>query len=201
MTNITTKRGTAEMSKVKDIASIVDSDRLPELKQMDEYLEVVNLTPPDDWLQKHPMAANTKYLPIGRIETMLTKLFQEWKVEVLREGQMLNSVYCVVRLHYKHPISGWTYQDGIAAVPVKTKKGEDPSNLSAILNDAIQTGLPAAESFAIKDAAEKIGKIFGKDINRKETFDFTPSYNKEKDRTSASIQNSIAKARNENSKD
>jgi len=25
---------------------------------------------------------------------------------------------------------------------------------------------PAAESYAVKDAAEKIGKIFGKDLNR-----------------------------------
>ena len=27
---------------------------------------------------------------------------------------------------------------------------------------------PSAESFAIKDAAEKLGKIFGKDLNRKD---------------------------------
>jgi hypothetical protein len=27
---------------------------------------------------------------------------------------------------------------------------------------------PAAESYAVKDAAEKIGKIFGKDLNRKD---------------------------------
>lgn len=28
--------------------------------------------------------------------------------------------------------------------------------------------LPGAESYAIKDAAEKIGRVFGKDLNRKE---------------------------------
>jgi len=38
------------------------------------------------------------------------------------------------------------------------------------------TGLPAAESFAIKDAAEKIGRLFGKDLNRKDVAGFTPSY-------------------------
>jgi hypothetical protein len=34
---------------------------------------------------------------------------------------------------------------------------------------------PAAESYALKDAAEKLGRIFGKDINRKDTIDITPS--------------------------
>ena len=33
---------------------------------------------------------------------------------------------------------------------------------------AIQMWAPSAESFAIKDAAEKLGKIFGKDLNRKD---------------------------------
>jgi hypothetical protein len=28
--------------------------------------------------------------------------------------------------------------------------------------------VPAAESYAVKDAAEKIGRIFGKDLNRKD---------------------------------
>jgi len=31
---------------------------------------------------------------------------------------------------------------------------------------AIQMGAPAAESLAVKDAAEKIGRIFGRDVNR-----------------------------------
>ena len=32
---------------------------------------------------------------------------------------------------------------------------------------------PAAESYAFKDAAEKIGKLFGKDINRATHIDYT----------------------------
>ena len=31
---------------------------------------------------------------------------------------------------------------------------------------------PAAESYAIKDAAEKLGKIFGKDLNRKDVIGY-----------------------------
>lgn len=33
-------------------------------------------------------------------------------------------------------------------------------------------GTPAAESYAIKDAAEKIGKLFGKDMNRADQINY-----------------------------
>ena len=33
-------------------------------------------------------------------------------------------------------------------------------------------GAPAAESYAVKDAAEKIGKLFGKDLNRKDNINY-----------------------------
>jgi len=37
---------------------------------------------------------------------------------------------------------------------------------NATKNDAVMKAAPAAESYAVKDAAEKIGKLFGKDMNR-----------------------------------
>lgn len=40
--------------------------------------------------------------------------------------------------------------------------------------DGVQKALPAAKAYAIKDAAEEFGKIFGRDLNRKDTFnDYT----------------------------
>src|SRR5690606_33074060 len=91
--------------------------------------------------------------------------------------QLAQSLFVTVRLHYKDPIDGeWRWQDGTGAAPLKTKAGSTAADLNAILNDAVMTGLPAAESFAVKDAAEKIGRLFGKDLNRKDVAGFTPSY-------------------------
>lgn len=166
------------MAETQALATIVDDGKLMEFVEIDKYLAVVNQAPPQQLVKDHPMAKGVKYVPIDKVEMMLTKLFQQWKVEVLREGQMLNSIYTTVRLHYKHPITGdWTYQDGVGAVPIQTDAGKSPSDLAAIKNDAIMKALPAAESYAIKDAAEKIGKVFGRDLNRKDTLDFKPSYN------------------------
>lgn len=89
---------------------------------------------------------------------------------------MLNAIYVTIRLHYKHPISGWLFQDGTGAVPIRVDKGKTASSLEFIKSDAISTGLPAAVSFAIKDAADRIGNIFGGNLNRKDTLDFSPMY-------------------------
>jgi hypothetical protein len=158
------------------LIKLIESDELLKVVKIDDFLSIVNHEPPASFIKLHPFAKNVKYIPIDKVELLLTKLFQEWKVELLREGQLLNSVYVTVRLHYKHPVTGWTWQDGTGAAPIKTKKDASASDLAAILNDAIVTGLPAAESFAVKDAAEKIGKVFGKDLNRKDVLGFTPSY-------------------------
>lgn len=164
------------MSK-SELAKLVDDTQLPELQKVDKFVAFINQEPPAEWLEDHPMAKGVKYLPIGKTELLLDKIFQQWRVEILREGQLLNSIYCTVRLHYKHPVtSEWTFQDGTGAVPAKTDKDARASDMTAIKSDAVATGLPAAKSFAIKDAADHIGKIFGRDVNRKGNLVFSGSY-------------------------
>lgn len=162
----------------KSLAKIVgDIGELSEFVANDEFLAVVNQEPPKAFIKDHPLAKGVKYIPIDKVEMMLTKIFQTWYVDVLKTGQLLNSVEVTIRLHYKHPITQeWLHQDGVGASPIQVDKGENASNLSAIKNNAIMLALPAAKSFAIKDAAENIGKVFGRDLNRKDTMAFSPSY-------------------------
>jgi hypothetical protein len=134
---------------------------------------LLNQPVPSKWVKDHPMAAGVKYLPIDKVEFMLTRIFQEWKVEVVNYAALFQSVSVHVRLHYKNPITGeWLYQDGLGAVAVQTDKGASAADLSKIKSDAIMKALPAAESYAIKDAAEKLGTIFGKNLNRKDAISF-----------------------------
>lgn len=143
----------------------------------DQFNLLVNTEPPASWVKVNPYAGNTKYLPIDKVEMLMTKIFQHWKVEVLREGALFNSVYCTVRLHYKHPLSGeWMSHDGVGAVGVQTDAGAAASNVGAIKQNAIMMALPAAKSYAIKDAAENIGRIFGSNLNRKDVLPFSTSY-------------------------
>lgn len=162
----------------KSLAKIVgDLGDLTTFLAEDEFLSVVNQEPPKQFVKDHPLAKGVKYIPIDRVELMLTKIFQQWRVEITSSGQLLNSVFVNVRLHYKHPISKeWTFQDGTGAMAIQTDQGKTAADLAAIKSNAIMLALPAAKSYAIKDAAENIGKVFGRDINRKDTMAFKPSY-------------------------
>lgn len=143
----------------------------------DQLNLLLNQPVPAAWVKDHPFAKNVKYIPIEKVEFLLTRIFQEWRVEILAEGALFNSVYVKVRLHYKNPLTGeWSYHDGVGAVDVQTAKGESAADLSKIVANACMKALPAAESYAIKDAAEKLGELFGKNLNRKETMAFTGAY-------------------------
>jgi hypothetical protein len=164
----------------KNLPALVDlyNDKVV-LSQQNDLNVLLNADPKKDWLKEHPIAkveiiengqkrkVPVRYIPIERIEWLLTNIFISWKVEVLREGLIANSVYVAVRLHYRNPITGeWESQDGLGAQPLQTDSGAGATDWQKIKSGAVQIALPAAESYAQKDAAEKLGKLFGKDLNR-----------------------------------
>lgn len=128
---------------------------------------LLNQEPKKSWVHLHPTAKNVKYIPIERIEYLLTSIYKTWNVEVKTIQLIANSVVVTIRLFYKNPITGeLNFQDGVGAMPLQTDKGAGAIEFEKIKNDAVMKAAPAAESYAIKDAAEKLGKIFGKDLNR-----------------------------------
>lgn len=128
------------------------------------------------------MASNVKYIPIGIIETMMQRIFWQVKIEIKDFKQIANSVCVNVRVHYLNPVTNeWEYQDGLGASPIQIKKESKSAIEFALMQtNAIQLALPAAESYAIKDACEHIGALFGRDLNRKEFMEYSDIYPEEK---------------------
>lgn len=153
-----------------------------ELKnQQNDVNILLNNEPPKTWTKDHPMAKGVKYLPIERIEYMLTRIFKKWNVEIRQVQVIANSVVVTVRLYYQDVLSNeMLWQDGIGASPIQTDKGAGAMDWNKTKNDAVMKAAPAAESYAVKDAAEKIGKLFGKDMNRadKIMYDTLPAIEK-----------------------
>ena len=136
-------------------------------KEQNALAVLLNHEPKTDWVKKHPIVKNLKYIPIERIEWLLTRIFIKWWVEIKTVQTIANSIVITVRLHYKDVITDeWNYQEGVGASPIQTDKDAGATDFSRVKTSAVQIAAPAAESYAIKDAAEKIGKIFGKDLNR-----------------------------------
>jgi hypothetical protein len=146
--------------------------------KLNQLSVLLNQAPPPTWLKEHPSAKrkNEKgdnvpalYLPSEKVEYLLTKIYGGWRVEILREGSIANSCYVVVRLFVINPITKVEeHQDGVGATPMQTDSGKGAMEWNFVKSAAVMMALPSAETYAIKDAAEKFGKIFGKDLNRQQ---------------------------------
>jgi hypothetical protein len=133
---------------------------------------LLNQTPQKTWIKKHPLYSND-YLPIDKVEFLLTCFFQTWRVEIKQVFQIANSVCVTVRLFYKNPDTGeMDWQDGGGAAPMQVNSKSNPMDSNEIKSNAVMLALPIAETNAVKDAADKIGKIFGRDLNRKDTLGY-----------------------------
>lgn len=151
-----------KLPKIQDLYA----DKELALKQ-NELNMLLNQPPKQDWLKEHPMVKNLKYIPIQRVEWLLTSIFTKWWVEILNVQLIANSIQVTIRLFYQDPLTNEIlHQDGVGAQPLQTDKDAGATDFNRIKSNAVQIGVPAAESYAVKDAAEKIGKIFGKDLNR-----------------------------------
>jgi hypothetical protein len=129
---------------------------------------ILNTPPKKEWLKVNN---GIQYLPIEKQEFLMSYFFGEYRVEVKDVKVIANAVAVTVRVHYFYNFKGskpeWRYTDGVGAVPIQVNKGSSPNDFSQIKYNAIQIGLPAAKSYAFKDAVESLGAIFGKDLNRK----------------------------------
>jgi hypothetical protein len=162
----------APKSNLPSIAEIYNNDAMPVLSKDSLFQVLVNQPPKPEWIKQHPMTKDP-YIPIERIEWLLTNIFLNWRVEVKTVQLIGNSVCVTVRLHYyNHTNQEWLWQDGVGAQPLQTAQGAGAIEFDKLKSNAVQIGAPSAESYAVKDAAEKIGKLFGKDLNRKELISY-----------------------------
>lgn len=167
----------------RPLPKLADLHRDPlEAFKNDEFKLLMNQPVHKAWIKKNKYADNAEYLPIDKVEFLLDRIFQNWKLEILTVTQLFNSVSATVRLHYQHPITGvWLFHDGGGAKELQTKKDTGPvkPDLSNISSNACAMAVPIAISAALKDAADHLGTSFGRDLNRKDTIqEFTGSYGK-----------------------
>jgi hypothetical protein len=150
-----------------------------ELKsKFDQFQELINKKPQEKWIKKHPFIKEYYYLPIAEVENLIRTIFQEWEWKVNDFKVIANAICVHGTLKVKHPVTNqWYCYDGLGAVDIQTAKGSNPTDFNSIVSGAIQKNLPAAESFALKDAAEKLGELFGASLNRKDVVQMNNIYN------------------------
>lgn len=149
--------------------------------EQNALMVILNQQPPNEWTKEHPTAkikkqgvnVAAKYLPRERVEYLLSRIYGKWWLEVKSITLVANSPTVIVRLYVVNPINNQVeWQDGIGAAPIQTDSGAGATDFNAMKSAGVQMAAPAAETYAFKDAAEKFGKIFGRDLNVSE-IDYT----------------------------
>ena len=169
------------MGKIMTITELIDA-KMDLREKLSTYNQHLNQEPKREWLKVNPNQGNVTYIPIERIEWLLTQLYKDWYVDILETKVIANSVVCTVRLHVLHPLTEeWRHQDGIGASPIITKAGASATDFSQVQAMSVMKAAPAAKSYAVKDAAEMFGKIFGKDLNRKDQIVYADIAKKKQD--------------------
>jgi hypothetical protein len=145
-------------------------------KKEDVFMALMNAEPAKTWVKVHPFIKNYNYLPIDKIEFLLKKIFKTYKIEVIKTGLLFNAIEVHVRVHYKHPVTGeMLFHDGVGAQELQTQQmsGTLKMDMSNVNKGAVTMALPIAKTIAIKDACDHFGKLFGSDLNRKDTLTYS----------------------------
>lgn len=159
---------------IQDISKIVFTD--DQAKNTQKLLEFVNQDPFPQWIRE---MNGIPYIPIGILETLMQKVFGRVRYEVKDYKILANSICVQMRVHYWNAgRAEWDFQDGLGAIPIQISKdkGQGAIDFANMNSKAIQLALPGAESFAMKDAIEKIGRLFGRDLSRKDSMEYTPAF-------------------------
>ena len=174
------KNNTPAQVKRTQITDLIDDFAIVEVAKLDELRALLNNNPPDAWVKEHPYIKGHKYIPIDKVEFLLDKIFKRYRIEVIKTGMLMNAVEVTIRLHYFNVVTNeWDYHDGVGAVELQTEKGTGAlkMDMSNVNRGAVSIALPVAKSYAIKDAADHIGRVFGRDLNRKDIIKFTTDAN------------------------
>lgn len=145
----------------KQISSLGIPDKL---RSMQAFNSILDRAPNPAWIKVNN---GVQYIPIRTVEDLLKSFFGVYQVEMVGEPKLIvNSVVVNVHLKvYYYLTNEWICYAGTGAVPIQTQKGAGPNEVDKIIPTALHKNVPAALSFAVSNAAKKIGKVFGSGLN------------------------------------
>lgn len=147
-----------------------------EYTDIEHFQMFLNKAPAKSEIKTNPYAGDSQYIPIAVIEKRLDEIYAGlWSVEDCNIQVVANSVLCTLSLKVVHPIAKFEIRRaGVGAIPIQLNKGEKEMSFSTIKSDAIRKNAPAAKSQALRNAAQSLGMIFGRSLNREDVADYQP---------------------------
>lgn len=155
--------------------------------QLQDFQGKLNRVPEVSELDKTP-DGKAKTLPISFVEMTLDEMFLgQWGTRNFTTKVIANEVCGELELYVVHPITNLEIvRTGAAAIIIQVDKvpegmqgkernqwALDPSNKKS---NALDLSYPKLKAECVKNAAQSLGKIFGRDLNRKKADVFQPAY-------------------------
>lgn len=119
-----------------------------------------------------------KTLPISFVEMTLDELFGgQWELSDVSTTQIFNEVVGTGILTVWHPVTGRPLKRaGFAAVVITQDSGAALADFNMTKKkNALDLTFPKLKAEILKNAAQSLGKVFGRDINRKAKDVFRPT--------------------------
>ena len=140
----------------------------------DDFGKKIGAKPKQGAVKKNQYANNAEYVEIGYLEMKLDQVFHgQWSWEITDAKQVLNAFHVTGTLSVLHPVSGvWLKRSGIAAKQITLAKGMKDFIAENMASKTLERDIPIAAAEAFKNAAKKIGNLFGRHLNRGFNFDY-----------------------------
>lgn len=144
--------------------------------QLQDFTKRLNNEPDPKEFEKTP-DGKASFLPVSFVEMTLDEIFLgQWEVSDVQYSQVFNEVVGTGILTVWHPITGRSLKRaGFGAVVITQDKDASIADFNMTKKkNALDLAFPKLKAEITKNAAQTLGKIFGRDINRKQKDSFKP---------------------------
>jgi len=155
------------------------------LEEIQSFTGRMAKQPKKSQIKINEFAGNSRYLPIGHLEAMLDEyFFGLWQTKDFRYQMVANEIVGSIELSVYHPAAKiWITRTGAAAVMIQfeAKKDDKGNKIKSdimdyrgkILNTLVKD-FPHLKASCLSNAVKSLGKVFGRDLNRKEDAAYNP---------------------------
>lgn len=135
------------------------------------WLEALQNAPNNSWIKQRSLggAKKSTYLPIQQQQSLTDIFFDEFDVIENKIEVIINEVVCTVKCLGlpSYPNAEYRTFAGIASKPIQCNSGSPPFTFpKGKKPNALEYNAPAARTAAISNALTTIGNVFGRNLSR-----------------------------------
>jgi len=143
--------------------------------RMQNFSTKLNSLPSPESIDKTPDGKAGTIL-ISHIEMLLDEnFFGLWETENFKWAVIANEIVGSIDLVLTHPVTNQKFRRvGAASVQIMVNAGTNALDVNNKKSNALDMGFPKLKTECVKNAANSLGKLFGRDLNRKKVDFYSP---------------------------